>query len=318
MATIMIGSARHDENGKYVNGSAGDSLQTSSTNDTIGEVSMQNFYVHSKGWYIIRPKSIAHADSIASTMKGACNNKQIGYDQNGRLGIITYGTKTTTKTECDCGTLVRQCVKEATGKDPGNFTTADAPTKLDATGLFEDKIVYVSQEKTPIYNGDILCTKIKGHIVIVVSGNPRVATTATTVTTTTSSNSKKDIIKKGQQHAIDFTGVKIDVDGIVGTQTKKMKARVLQHGMNLDYGKTIEEDGAFGTKSKAKLGNHYVMKGEKQYMVSALEILMELNGIDPNGVEYPGHYGNGLVNASKQFFGDDGLKVTASEFLKLL
>lgn len=126
------------------------------------------------------------------------------------------------------------------------------------------------------------------------------------------------IVKKGQQHAINFTGVKIDVDGIVGNDTNKMKKRVLQHALNLDYGKTLKEDGLFQTKSKLKLGSHYVKKGERQYLVSAAEILMELHGIDPNGVEMPGKYGNGLVKAAKKFFGDEGTKITASEFLRLI
>lgn len=143
-------------------------------------------------------------------------------------------------------------------------------------------------------------------------------TTKPSTTTTTSKPQGNAIVKKGQQHAINFTGVKIDVDGIVGSETNKMKARVLQHALNLDYGKTIAEDGDFQTKSKAKLGSHYVKKGEKQYMVTAAEILMELHGIDPNGVEMPGKYGNGLVKAAKKFFGDDGTKITANEFLKLI
>lgn len=128
-----------------------------------------------------------------------------------------------------------------------------------------------------------------------------------------------DIVRKGQQHAIEFTGKKIAVDGLVGNETKTMKARVLQHAMNLDYKKNqIDEDGAFGPKSKLKLGTHYVKKGEKQYMVTAAEILMELNGIDPNGVEYPGHYGSGLTTAAAKFFNDAGTKITASKFLKLI
>lgn len=126
------------------------------------------------------------------------------------------------------------------------------------------------------------------------------------------------IVKAGQQHAVNFTGVKIGVDGIVGSETNKMKSRVLQHAMNLDYGKTIAEDGVFGVKSKTKLGSHYVKYGERQFMVTALEILLMLHGIDPKGVETPGRYGNGLVNAAKQFFGDDGTKITASEFLRLI
>ena len=141
------------------------------------------------------------------------------------------------------------------------------------------------------------------------------AETKSNSSTTTKSNS---IVKKGQKHASEFTGVKITADGIVGSDTRKMKTRVLQHALNLDYGKTITEDGDFGTKSEKKLGSHYVKKGEKQYMVTAAEILMELNGIDPNGVEKPGTYGDGLVKAAKKFFGGNGTKITASQFLKLI
>ena len=172
---IMVGSARHDEDGKYVNGNIGDSLQKSSTNDLAGEVSMQKMYIHSKGWYILRPKSVDHANAIADKMKVACNNANIGYDQNNRLGVITYGVNTEVKTECDCSSLVRECVKEATGKDVGNFTTANEVSVLEKSGLFEKKVAYVSQAKTPVYDGDVLVTKTKGHTVVVVSGNPRYA-----------------------------------------------------------------------------------------------------------------------------------------------
>ena len=53
-------------------------------------------------------------------------------------------------------------------------------------------------------------------------------------------------------------------------------------------------------------------------MVTAAEILMYLNGYNPNGVEYPGTYGNGLVKCSKAKFGDDGSTITSSEFLQLI
>ena len=189
MATIYVGSARIDENGNSTGGAAGDQKQTSSSADYAGEVSMQKMYTHSKGWYILRPTKTTHATKIASAMKTACNNAKIGYDQGNRLGIIKYGTATTTKTECDCSSLVRQCVIEATGTDPGNFTTANEATKLAATGLFEGKIAYVSQSKTPVYNGDILVTKSKGHTVIVVSGNPRSSTSTSASTSSTAAQS---------------------------------------------------------------------------------------------------------------------------------
>ena len=302
---LTIGHASIDERGKIKGGENGD--------QTGKEVCTRSYYMHSKGWYLLRPKKVEHANEIAEAMLRACNNNNIGYDQYNRLGVITYGTNSSVKTECDCSSLVRQCVKEGTGVDAGNFTTATEKSMLLATGLFENAISVTSS--TILYNGDILVTKTKGHTVIVVSGNPR-------PTTTTANKPNKvvgsTIIAQGQKHAIEFTGVEIEVDGLVGSETREMKARVLQHGLNLDYGNTIAEDGAFGTKSKGKLGLHYVKRGETQHMVSAAEILMELNGIDPNGVEYPGTYGNGLTNAAKKFFGDNGTKISASKFLKLI
>lgn len=173
--SIMVGSARIDERGNASGGAAGDQKQTSATNDLTGEVSMQKMYSHSKGWYILRPKSAAHAVKMADLMKAACNNANIGYDQGNRLGIVQHGIMTAVKTECDCSSLVREVVKEATGKDPGNFTTANEAASLEATGLFESKRSYVSQSATPVYDGDVLVTKTKGHTVIVVSGNARKA-----------------------------------------------------------------------------------------------------------------------------------------------
>lgn len=171
---IMVSSARSDERGRYSGGKAGDQKQKSKTNDTRGEVSMQAMYTHRKGWYILRPKKVSHADAIAERGIKAANNPNIGYSQSARLGVVKNGINTKVKTNADCSSLVRQAVREATGKDPGNFTTANEANMLVATGLFT-KTAYVNQKKTPVYNGDILVTKTKGHTVIVVSGNPRVS-----------------------------------------------------------------------------------------------------------------------------------------------
>ena len=169
---IMVSSARSDERGKYSGGKAGDQKQKLKSNDTRGEVSMQAMYTHRKGWYILRPKKVSHADAIADGGIRAANNPNIGYSQSDRLGVVRNGINTKVKTNADCSSLVRQAVKEATGRDPGNFTTANEANMLVATGLFT-KTAYVNQKKTPVYNGDILVTKTKGHTVIVVSGNPR-------------------------------------------------------------------------------------------------------------------------------------------------
>ena len=242
MATIYVGSARIDERGKYSGGTVGDQKQASSTNDTVGEVSMQTFYVHSKGWYIFRPKDVSVANAIASAMITACNNKNLGYDQSNRLGVIKYGVDTTAKTECDCSALVRACIIKATGKDVGNFTTATETTYLANSGLFENGIAYVNQSTTPVYNGDILVTKTKGHTVIVVSGNPRGTTTpnVTQSTNTSTTYSKTQFIKDVQ------SAIGAKVDGIAGSET---------------LSKTI-------TVSKSKNNRHAVVKPLQTYLNS--------------------------------------------------
>lgn len=166
--TIKIGSARIDENGKLSGGKAGD--------QTGKEVCTQDYYMHSKGWYLLRPKSTEDADKLAAAMSGACINDNIGYDQSNRLGVISmlgkYGSmaKIAEKTAADCGTLVRGCCIEA-GFDPGNFNTANEATCLEKTGKFESRKSVTPT--TELFNGDILVTKTKGHTVIVESGNPR-------------------------------------------------------------------------------------------------------------------------------------------------
>lgn len=297
MATIYVGSARIDERGKYSGGTVGDQKQTSSTNDTVGEVSMQKMYAHSKGWYIFRPKDVSVSNAIASAMITACNNKNLGYDQSNRLGVIKYGVDTTTKTECDCSALVRACIIKATGKDVGNFTTATETTYLANSGLFENKITYVNQSATPVYNGDILVTKTKGHTVIVVSGNPRGATIVSASVPQSTSNSGNQIIALGQAHANNFAQCGLVTDGIRGANTRKAAVKVVQRALNADYNAGLIEDGIWGNATERAFGKHYVTVGETQYLVTALEILCMLKGIDPNGVECPGKFGNGLVNA---------------------
>lgn len=258
MGTIYIGSARIDERGKLFGGQAGDQKQTSSTNDTKGEVSMQPFYLHSKGWYILRPKDISAANKMASAMTIACNNKNIGYDQYNRLGIIEHGVDSKVKTEADCSSTVRACIIKATGKDVGNFNTANEASVLEKSGLFQKRIAYVNQTKTPIYNGDVLVTKTKGHTVIVVSGNPRSgkSTINTSTNTSTVKYTQKDFIKDVQ------SAIGVKVDGIVGVKTlsalplisksKNTKHKVvkpLQKYLNIIGCSCGAVDGEFGKKT---------------------------------------------------------------------
>lgn len=126
----------------------------------------------------------------------------------------------------------------------------------------------------------------------------------------TSAAETNKIIKSGQQYANQFAQCGLVTDGIYGSSTKRGGIKVLQHALNLDYGKTISEDGIWGAKSNAKLGSHYVKRGEKQYLVTALEILLMLQGYDPHGVEFPGIFGGGLEAVLKQYQKCSGLSPT--------
>lgn len=193
---VIIGSARQDENGNLKGGKAGD--------QTGNEVSLQNFYVHSKGWYILRAKDATVAKKLSDAMKWACGNNNIGYDQSNRLSIINNGgIGATKKVECDCSSLVRACIIYAAGVDVGNFTTANEASVLVASGLF-DKSSYTSS--TTLYDGDILVSKKKSHTVIVTEG-------AETTYATSSDYSLEAFIRDVQR------AIGANVDGIAGNET---------------------------------------------------------------------------------------------------
>ena len=166
---IIIGSARMGENGRTTGGKAGDQKQVSSP-DYKGEVSEQEFYVHKKGWIVLRARNADVAKKLAIAMKTACSNQFIGYDQNNRLDIMSHGTNSFVKTECDCSSLVRVCVQEATGKKVSNFTTATEQSALASLNMFDR---YVYKSGMALYEGDILVTATRGHTAIVTVGNVR-------------------------------------------------------------------------------------------------------------------------------------------------
>lgn len=162
---MIIGSARHDENGKYIGGKAGDQAQKK-TDDYKGECSLQEFYVHKYGWNCAIAKDPMIRLKLAERMRALCNNPNVGYDQGERAGILKAGIDTKKPTECDCGTAVRQCVKEASGKDPGEFHTGNEMDVLEKTGLF----IFVTYNGQDLPTGTILISKKKGHTAIVVEG----------------------------------------------------------------------------------------------------------------------------------------------------
>lgn len=169
----------------------------------------------------------------------------------------------------------------------------------------------VNGKLCPNCNGlleDAIWQNFKNNIVNSTVGNLGTST-ATTVPVPAVNPNKDSIVSRGQQHSINFTGHSIAVDGACGKNTLANVARCFQVAMNKDYGAKLKVDGAFGANSKAALEKHYVKKGEKQYLVTAVEIALMCRGYDPSGVECPGKFGDGLEKAVKQFQADRGLTV---------
>lgn len=128
---VIVGSARLDERGKISGGKAGDQGK---------EVSTQNWYAHAKGWVVLRPRDTVKAEKIAQAMQAACDNPNIGYDQNQRdtlyaavRGLGFDLSKVRVPVETDCSALVRVCCAFA-GITLPNFTTGNQASVLMASG----------------------------------------------------------------------------------------------------------------------------------------------------------------------------------------
>lgn len=119
----------------------------------------------------------------------------------------------------------------------------------------------------------------------------------------------KEAIKAGQAISNIILGTSIKEDGKWGSETKANSVKILQWAMNKDYEAGLEIDGVAGTKTYSALGNHTVRRGETQYMVTALEVLLLMNGFNPHGVEMPGEFGDGCAKATGQYQEANGLTV---------
>ncbi len=165
---VRVGSARSNESGGINGGKPGDQAGGA-------EVSTQAWYLHPKGWKVVRAKDASVREKIAKNMEAGCANNHIGYCQTHRTTATeaakAYGydlSRVTKDVEVDCSELVRICCLYA-GVTVATFNTASEASVLKATGKFEvltdDKYCKSSDY---LLRGDILVTKTKGHTVVVL------------------------------------------------------------------------------------------------------------------------------------------------------
>ena len=224
---VQIGSARVDERGQYSGGAPGD--------QTNQEVSTQNWYLHKKGWNVFRAKDPATRAKIAQAMLAACKNNNIGYSQSDRYSLYNKvkskgfdPAKCIEKSNTDCSALVRVCCAYA-GISMGDFNTSSEKSVLLNSGKFDllSDSKYTNSSDY-LLAGDILCTKSKGHTVIVLtngakSGQPTSNTTSAPATNTDQSKNKPTVarytIKKGNK-GTQVTNLQNDLNYVIGSNLK--------------------------------------------------------------------------------------------------
>ena len=69
----------------------------------------------------------------------------------------------------------------------------------------------------------------------------------------------------------------------------------------------LATDGIAGYKTMMAVGNHYVKRGEKQYMVTFVECALYALDYSANGIETPGYFGDGLYSAVVSYQKNSGL-----------
>ena len=179
---VKIGSARSDEHGG--SGWAGNAQAGDQKNGN--EVSTQDWYLHDKGWVVIRAKDAAAREKIAYAMQRACDNNNIGYDQSERDTAWNWCAShnnwdpgaITSPVETDCSSLVKLCCRYAGITVSGYFNTTVETQRLKDTGKF-DIITDTKYTNSSDYllRGDILNTKTQGHTVVVLSNGAKVTST---------------------------------------------------------------------------------------------------------------------------------------------
>ncbi len=253
--TVMIGSARIDENGAAHGGKAGDQRGGA-------EVSTQAWYKHSKGWRVFRLKDPAKAEKVAATMEWACASDLIGYDQYQRNTLYNELKKSgfggapvlSKAVETDCSALIRVCLAFASIDVPADFYTGSMAKQMLATG----EIIELTGSKytdSPDYlgKGDILVTKTKGHTVMVLNNGEKYEG----VVEVKPKEFGADVLRRGDdgeavrlmQDYLIKLGYDLGAfgaDGDFGSKTESaLKAFQTDRG--------LEADGEFGEKSHAAM-----------------------------------------------------------------
>ena len=274
--SVIIGSARGDEyggSGWDGRAKAGDQKQTSKP-DYKGEVSRQEWYLHSKGWYTFRAKDPAAREEIALNTEEACDNENVGYDQSENRTLLAEAKKVNLKakdvkkkTETDCGQLQLLGILRA-GIQIEDFYTANMKEKIEKTGkfyVFTDDAHCKSSDR--LIRGDLQVTRSKGHVICVLSDGKYAAeerakydgAAPAPTPTTTGTEAVKALQRFLNQHyptiLREKCGGLLTIDGAYGKRSRLCALAVWKYMANKYYKASLTPgNGDFGTACKAVAG----------------------------------------------------------------
>ena len=205
-ASVKIGQATNDERGKIRGGKAGD--------QTGGEVGYDKWTYSSKkgaynNWrYVIRAKDPAIAKKLADSMKKACLNNHIGYDQQSPDRFSCYDEakavgwkldKITKDCETTCASIVSVCLNAAGIKVDRYWDSSLVYKDLKATGKFN---IFTSAEFTAspdlLEAGDILVSPGAHTVMVVESPN----SPGSVVAATPANKSSSTVFKAGKEYQL--------------------------------------------------------------------------------------------------------------------
>lgn len=246
---VVIGSARIDENRNATGGAAGDQKQKS-TPDYSGEVSLQAWYLHTKGWVVIRAKDPAARERIAQDMEYICDNPNVGYNQADNMSLYAASkpynfdvSKVKKKCNTDCAKAIRVCVLYA-GIDCGDFYTENEVDTLRKTGQFEIlKADKYCKKSDYLLRGDILCTKTKGHTVVVLSNGAKAGGSEPAPEPSGNVAEYQKFLNTYYPEQVKaVTGALLAIDNSYGTKTRNASVSVWKLMANKYYHATLTVD----------------------------------------------------------------------------
>lgn len=171
--SVLIGSARSDENGRAHGGKAGDQKDGR-------EVSTQSWYRHRLGWRTFRCKDPVKAGKMAEAMRWFCGTDLIGYDQYQRNtlysaleAVLWDYTRLKLRVETDCSALIRVCAACVGIFLPDFNTSGEAKALLNSGWFVELKGGKYNDQDDYLGMGDVQVTSSKGHTVMVLTNGRR-------------------------------------------------------------------------------------------------------------------------------------------------